>query len=235
MPVENVILHQPPAAWGLPNPSPFCAKLETYLRMVQIPYELGPGDPRRAPKKKIPYIRHEGRTIGDSQLIIDYLKQRFGDPLDEKLDPDRRALAHVTRRAIEEGLYFAAAYLRWTSEEAWPHLHAVFRPLLPPVVGGVILNTIRRQIVGQMHAQGTGRHSREEILAIVRADIDSFAGLLGDKPYLLGDDPASLDASMYGFLINIVWVPWSSPEKGYVASHGNLVRYCERMKARYWA
>ena len=39
MPAEKVILHQPPAAWGLPNPSPFCAKLETYLRMAEIPFE----------------------------------------------------------------------------------------------------------------------------------------------------------------------------------------------------
>jgi hypothetical protein len=33
-------LYQFNAAWGLPNPSPFCMKVETYLRMVSLPYEV---------------------------------------------------------------------------------------------------------------------------------------------------------------------------------------------------
>ena len=33
-------LYQFNPAWGLPNPSPFCMKVETYLRMVGLPYEV---------------------------------------------------------------------------------------------------------------------------------------------------------------------------------------------------
>jgi len=32
-------LYQFHPAWGLPNPSPFCMKVETYLRMAGLPYE----------------------------------------------------------------------------------------------------------------------------------------------------------------------------------------------------
>lgn len=32
-------LYQFSPAWGLPNPSPFCMKVETYLRMTGLPYE----------------------------------------------------------------------------------------------------------------------------------------------------------------------------------------------------
>jgi hypothetical protein len=36
-------------AWGLPNASGFCLKLETYLRMAGLPYEIAPGaDLRKA-------------------------------------------------------------------------------------------------------------------------------------------------------------------------------------------
>ena len=42
-------LFQPKRAFGLPNPSAFCVKLETYLRMAEIDYELALGDPREAP------------------------------------------------------------------------------------------------------------------------------------------------------------------------------------------
>jgi len=30
-------LYQFPTAWGLPNPSPFCMKLEVYMRLAEIP------------------------------------------------------------------------------------------------------------------------------------------------------------------------------------------------------
>ena len=33
-------LYQFKPAWGLPNPSPFCMKVETYLRMAGLSYEV---------------------------------------------------------------------------------------------------------------------------------------------------------------------------------------------------
>ena len=35
-----ITLHQPKRAFGLPCPSAFCVKLEAYLRMAEVPYEL---------------------------------------------------------------------------------------------------------------------------------------------------------------------------------------------------
>lgn len=32
-----VTLYQPPGAWGIPSVSPFCVKLETWLRMAGVP------------------------------------------------------------------------------------------------------------------------------------------------------------------------------------------------------
>ena len=57
----TVKLYQFPSAWGLPNPSPFCMKLEVFLRLAEIPYEIVTWpDPRKAPKGKLPFIEHEG-------------------------------------------------------------------------------------------------------------------------------------------------------------------------------
>ena len=82
-----IILHQFPPAFDLPNASPFCMKLELYLRMAGLPYrnrytlEL-----HRAPKGKLPWIDDDGTTVADSGFIIEYLKGKYGDPLDGKLD-----------------------------------------------------------------------------------------------------------------------------------------------------
>ena len=68
-------LHQYPPMFGIPNPSPFCLKLETWLRMAKLPYEVvRVVDPRKDPKGKVPWIEDQGRTIADSAFIIDYLK-----------------------------------------------------------------------------------------------------------------------------------------------------------------
>ena len=66
-----ITLRQFPPALGLPNASPFCLKLELYLRMAGLPYrnrytlEL-----HRAPKGKLPWIDDDGIAMADSGLII---------------------------------------------------------------------------------------------------------------------------------------------------------------------
>ena len=46
-------LYQFAPAFGLPNASPFCMKMETYLRMAALPFELvNSGDVMKAPKHK---------------------------------------------------------------------------------------------------------------------------------------------------------------------------------------
>ena len=82
-------LYQYPTDWDLPNVSPFCMKMETYLRLAQIPYEtVTIVDPRKSPKGKLPYIDDNGQIIADSSFIIDYLKNKYNVALDSKLSPD---------------------------------------------------------------------------------------------------------------------------------------------------
>ncbi|MBC7944174.1 MAG: glutathione S-transferase N-terminal domain-containing protein, partial [Burkholderiales bacterium] len=79
-------LYQFEPAFGLPNASPFCMKLETYLRMAGLPFEIAPNaNIMKAPKGKMPYIEDNGRAIADSSLIIEYLRKTYGDRLDAKL------------------------------------------------------------------------------------------------------------------------------------------------------
>lgn len=57
-----------PPLWDLPSGSPFCAKIETYLRMVGLPYEtVNDADVRKAPRK-LPVIQDDTRRIADSGL-----------------------------------------------------------------------------------------------------------------------------------------------------------------------
>ena len=57
-------LFQFPRMFGIPNVSPFCCKLETWLRIAKVPYEVvDTPDPRKGPKGKLPFIEDGGVRI----------------------------------------------------------------------------------------------------------------------------------------------------------------------------
>jgi glutathione S-transferase len=229
-----ILLHQTPPGWGLPNISPFCVKLETYLRMTKIDYKSAKADIMKAPNGRIPYITIDGKLIGDSTLIIQTLKERFGDPLDKNLSPEQKAQALLFQRLVENHFYYAMAWLRWSQEHSWKYVQAYFTPLMPPVIGRFIPKFIRKGMLKDMRTHGMGEHSREEIIKFANADLTALSISLGDKPFFLGDQPSSIDATLYGFLIQQLWIPWDCPVKQHGLSLKNLVSYCERMKQKFW-
>jgi glutathione S-transferase len=230
-----IVLHQPPPAWGLPSISPFCVKLETYLRMAKLEYKTAPPDVFKvAPNGRVPYVNLDGRIIGDSTLIIQALKKRFGDPLNGGLSPEQRAQALCLQRLMESHLSFAGAWLRWSDKDSLKYLHDYFKPLLPPLVCEVIFKMIRKDMMKMLRAQGIGEHNREDIIRFANADVTALSDLLGSKSFFLGEQPTEIDATMYGFLIQQLWVPWDNPVKQHALSLENLDSFCQRMKQRFW-
>ncbi len=225
-------------ALGLPNASPFCMKLETYLRMAALPFEIPCATLRhlqQAPKGKMPYLEDQGKFVADSTFIIDYLKASYGDPLDGWLDASQRAVALAFQRMLEENLYWALIYTRWVEPQGWELTRAAFFGKLPLPLKWVLPSLARRGIIKELHGQGMGRHSRDEIMAIGKRDISALADFLSDKPYFMGAQPCSLDASAYAFLANLVWPALASELKIHTQKYPQLQAYCQRMRSRYYA
>jgi glutathione S-transferase len=232
-----ITLHQFDPAFGLPNASPFCMKLETWLRMAQLPFDaprMTLADMRKAPKGKMPYIVDNGRVVSDSTFIIDYLKTTYGDKLDAWLSTEQRAVAVAFQRLLEENLYWAVVYTRWIEPAGWVLTRDVFFANLPTPLKWVVPPLARRGIRQELHGHGMGRHSQREIYAIGQRDITALADFLGDKPFFMGDMPCSLDATAYGFLTNLLWVPVESPLKQHARQYPQLEAYCQRMRSRYY-
>jgi glutathione S-transferase len=230
-----ITLFMPPATFGIPCLSPFGTKVETYLRMVDLPYRTRNGDPRKNPKGKIPWIEDDGRMVTDSSDIVDYLKAKYGDKLDGQLTPQQRALGLVVRRTLEEHLYWVLVQARWFEPSGWEHTAAFFMKMMPPVIGGLVLNQVIRKSVGKsLYAQGLGRHASADIFRRGNEDTDAVAALLGDQPYMLGDQPTSVDASVFALTSGMLMHPADNPLKARMASHANLVAYNERMLKRYF-
>lgn len=230
-----IVLHQFPPAFGLPNASPFCLKLELYLRMAGLPYRNHyTGDVHKAPKGKLPWIDDDGTVMADSGLIIDYLKRKHGDPLDAHLDASQRATALAIQRLIEEHLYWAVLYDRWISEPGWALTRpAVFASMHWPL-RDIVHKIARRGLRTEIKGHGMGRHKSEQIHAFGIADVNALAALLGTQEHFLGARPSSIDAIATAFLANILMVPLETPVKQAAAAHANLVAYTKRMARNYF-
>lgn len=223
-------------AFGLPNASPFCMKMETYLRMTGLPFELvNSGDVMKAPKHKLPYIDDGGKIVADTTFVIDYLKGRYGDPLDAALFPLERALATAFQRLIEENLYWAIVHTRWAEDAGWEKTRAAFFDAMPAPLRWFVPALARRGLLGEMRGHGMGRHSADQIHAIGCRDVTAIADFLADKPFMLGAQPTSLDATAHAFLANLLWAPVDSPIQRHARALPNLEAYCQRMKARFYA
>jgi len=114
---QPIKLFQFPRRFGIPNLSPFCCKLETWLRIAGVPYEIvETPDPRKGPKRKLPFIEDSGVRIADTSIIIDHLKRtRDVDP-DARLDASQRATALLVQRTLEEHYAFVVAYTHLVRE-----------------------------------------------------------------------------------------------------------------------
>lgn len=229
-----ITLYQFAPAFGLPNASPFCLKIETYLRMTDEPFAVKQANPQKAPKRKLPFIKDGSAVVSDSTHIVQHLKKTRGDKLDKDLSAADRALAHTIRRMVEEGLYFCLVYARWVDNEGFDAAKKELFAGMPALARAIVPAIAQRMVTKQARAQGTGRHAPEDVYAIAADDIAALAELLGEKPYFLGDSPTSLDATTYAFLAMLVWSPVPAGITTSMQKHPNLLAYCERMKARYY-
>ena len=231
----TIAVHALPALWGSPSPSPFAIKLLTWLRMVELPYELVPlRRPPASPTGKIPYVvLPDGRRLHDSGLVIEALACEHDLDLDADRPASERAIAHAVRRMLEEHLYFIGLADRFIGE-GWAHTAAGYFGHLPIGPRWIVPGVVRRRALRNLHGQGMGRHPRSVRLALAQADLAALAQLVGDHEHLFST-ASTVDATLVGFLWAFSANPFPSVVGSALAEHPSLVAYLDRMRDRYWA
>jgi glutathione S-transferase len=227
-----ITLYTMPGTKELESLSPFCMKVEVYLKLQRVPYETKAGDPRKAPKGKMPVIADGDVKIADSSAIFDHLEKKSDKPLDRGLEAAGQARAHVLKRTIEDSLYWSVLWSRWGDDDGWSEFRKYIEPVIPAAVRWFVPGLIRKKVVASSVAHGIGRHSREEIYASGKADLAAIAGILGDRPYFIDDELRTIDVTAYAFLANIT--RWTKPSPLTEAAHAlpSITAYVDRIGAR---
>jgi glutathione S-transferase len=125
-------------------------------------------------------------------------------------------------------------YSHWQEPANWPIIKEAFFQDLPLFLKSIVPPIARRATSKNLYGHGMGRHSAAEIYSIGNTDLLALADFLAAKPFFMGDRPTSLDASAYGLLANILWVPLPSPLQDTARQLTNLNSFCERLRDRYY-
>lgn len=230
-----ITLFQYQPAFGLPNASPFCMKVEVFLRMANLEYHTKTiNDPSKAPNAKLPYIEDEAETIPDSAFIIQYLTSKHGLTLNADYTPAQLAQGDAVVKMLEEHYYWSLVYSRWMDERFWPKTKKAFFGNLPTPLQLFVPAVARGKVKTQLYQQGTSRHSEDKIYQLGIDDINTVDAVLHDKDYIVGSVPCVHDATVYAFLANALYPEADTPLKLHIKKKPKLIAYCERMRTRYF-
>jgi glutathione S-transferase len=215
------------------NMSPFCQKLEAYLRFAGVPYKVvEEARAKNAPRGKLPFVDVDGVNLADGGLIVGFLKRHYRD-IDAGLTPMQVAQGRMLSAMLQNELYWMTLYYEFVDDESSAYLMKASYGFDEPSEFSV---SLRADFFHRMWAHGMGRYTVPEMLQIARDDIDALATFLGDNEHVLGTpEPTSFDAVVFGMTVLFFQVRDMHPEvTDYIRSKRNLANYMGRLITRYF-
>ncbi|KAI6214264.1 hypothetical protein M3Y94_00246900 [Aphelenchoides besseyi] len=236
---DAVYLVQFPRARCCPSISPYCLKLETWLRMAEIAYHNVDNQFKYVSyKDQVPFVELNGRQIADTNFIITELSRIFGVEIDGHLDEREIADFRAYSSLIEDSLAWSCAYYRshnisfLATEDGLINHFQGFRKFMFRTLGMAKLKRSYRQ---RCRAQGIGRNSVSEVEVITKNNLKALSVFLGNKPFMMGEQSCSLDATAFGHLCMFIYTPTNRDIQQYIETEcRNLMDFVRNMKDLYW-
>lgn len=230
-------LFQFPAPEFFPNFSPFCVKLETYLKMAEIPYKnVYTLNLKRNSKKLMPYVEFEGQIRGDSTLIIDWLVETYGDKVDFWLSAEQKAVSLAFISMVENHIVPFGVYYRWVDARGWPQFRNLVFAKAPKWVKWLVAGHMAKKVKLRLNLQGIGRFTEDEMMHLVSKDLTALSTFLGEREFFFGDKPSQLDISVFSIFGNVFRAPieTSLKELTQKSQFTNLQAHTQRMLDRFY-
>ncbi|XP_014208066.1 failed axon connections isoform X3 [Copidosoma floridanum] len=239
---DTVYLYQFPRTPLLPSISPYCLKVETWLRLNGIKYENVDHKMKfRSKKGQLPFVEVNGEEIADSAIILRELGQKYEKDLDGCLNAEQKSVQHATISMIENHLVWVINCWRTKNLDQMLKGYKInLQHALGTRIPNSILNicfkfTFGRKGAKKVKAQGMGVHKPEEVIQFGCDDLKVLSDMLADKPFFFGDEPTTLDVVAFANLAQILYIDRETPFslRDYMQENcPNLVGHCSRMKER---
>lgn len=218
-----------------PSFSPFCTKIELFLKTYKLPYENKyVMNPQKAPYGKLPYIVDQGESIPDSDEVIKYLIKKYHLPSENDLSEEQKAIHHALEVMINENLYWVMIYDRWIDERGLNQTKDLYFSQVPKILRSYIAGMVSRNMKKEMHGHGIGRHPSAVIQRKGIEDLKSISNLISDKKLLGNNNLCKADATTFSFLYNFIYTSYESESISFAKSQQNLKNYVDHIFNHYW-
>lgn len=222
---------------GLIDASPFVSKIHAFLKVAGLEYKeiAGANNLSKSPKGKLPFIKDGDASVGDSQDIIEYLSKKYNVDIDAHLDIKQKASAYLYTKSLDENLYWCLVWSRWQHEATWQIIKPIFFKGIPFPVSYIVPKILRKKVIKSIYAQGTGRHSEQEIIEIAKKTFTALSDLLADKNYFFGDKVSTFDATAYAFISSFTQAEINNDINTMAKTFKNLTVFADKFKQKYFA
>lgn len=181
-----------------PSFSPYCTKVEAFLRANKIPHEMHfTWNFRQSPTGTLPFIVCKDTILGESNAIIEWLTTEFRANMDAHLSAERRGEGHAIREAIVWSIAPAMTRTIFCIDRLRTFSSLVRLPA--PIM--FLLSVLRRRELNKNYAiTGFDQLSREQFEEMLLDDFMALEELIRERGFLLGDRMTSVDCDLYGHL-----------------------------------
>jgi glutathione S-transferase len=197
-------------------------------------YEKVPAHPETSPKGQLPWIDDDGVKVADSTFIRAYIERSYGVDLDAGLSKAQRGQAWAIERMVENHLGWASCHFRFFDDDNFAKGPARWFDGMPGEARADAIDGLLDAVQTNLKAVGIGRHSPDEIVELGAWSLTALSEMLGDKSFMMGHRPTSVDAIVFAMLAQILTPFFDSPLRRRAESLPNLVGYAERMMAGYY-
>ncbi|CAL5199301.1 unnamed protein product [Lathyrus oleraceus] len=228
--IPTLVVRKP--CFDLPTGCPQCLSAYIYLNFAKIPFQLN-FHVNHPHSDKIPYFE-----IGDDYVLYDNENEGIIQCLRKNagvvdLDSEVSSLPEwITIKAvITTWLHDALVYELWVGSKGSSAYSIYYSDLPWPI--GKVLSSKKTRLVKLKHGitDDNAVAKKEEIYERANSAYDALSKLLGEKNYLFGNRPSSLDAIFLAHgLVALQALPESSTLRNKFLEHDTLVRYVRKCK-----
>ncbi|CAD5218327.1 unnamed protein product [Bursaphelenchus okinawaensis] len=216
------------------NASPFCVKLEYFLRYHQINYvPIEAKFLALSSEGKKPFIEYNGVHYPDSDVIINFLIKEHN--LKYNLTADQKAISHLVQRTCDKSIYILNLYSKL--EENMPLFARTIKGNAKTPSWHLVYmqRLIYYSLWTRVKSDGTGYHKKEEVVELLQQDLEALERILGGSTYITGDTVSPGDFSLFAHLICGYHLPYEIPIKEIVdLKCPKLQSYMLRIHFRYF-
>uniref|UniRef100_A0A6B2G2L3 Failed axon connections homolog (Trinotate prediction) n=1 Tax=Myxobolus squamalis TaxID=59785 RepID=A0A6B2G2L3_MYXSQ len=181
------------------------------------------------------FIMINKKTFRGSLGIVDLIKNMVGLDLNCAIFHRDAPILRFVTIALETQTDSCLIYHRWVDQLVeWRQASSDFKGI--GLFRNMFLESkIHKKIRTRLETIGLTFPTSEQVLCLLVRDFHALSILLGEKNFMFGKCPTSLDCVCFGIISTLLYSQVESNLKKIILSNfSNLLQHCERIRSIYW-